>query len=373
MLIEGAPLVVDGDAHVNEALDTVAELLEEPYRSRAPRLLTDTLGLTRILLEGRLYPDPRLRQRHRAGVEGKNLGGSQPGATDPRARIDDLDADEIDVQIVYGSLGLSLSTIRDANFAAAFARALNDYYADFCATTPDRLAPMAALPVQDVPAAVVELRRAVVERGHLGGTVPPNVEGKNLDHPDFAPLFAEAAALDAPISVHWGNGAHLHAAGTERFDTHFMVHALGHPVEQMIALASVLGGGVLDEHPTLRIGFLEAGCGWVPYWVERLDEHYERRGGELPRMAMSPSQYLAQGRCFVTAEPDERLVPQAVEAFGEGAVMFASDYPHTDSTFPYAVKKLRARDDLTPEIKQRLLGANALVYYGSRLRRRLSA
>jgi predicted TIM-barrel fold metal-dependent hydrolase len=220
---------------------------------------------------------------------------------------------------------------------------------------------------------VEELRRAVVERGHVGGTVPPNVEGRNLDHADLAPLFAAAAELDVPISVHWGNGAHLHAAGTERFDTHFMVHALGHPVEQMIALASVLGGGVLDDHPGLRVGFLEAGCGWTPYWVERLDEHYERRGAELPRMTMSPAAYLALGRCFVTAEPDERLVPEAIDAMGEGAVMFASDYPHTDSKFPYAVKTMREREDVSAEMKARLLSANALAYYGSRLRHRLSA
>jgi uncharacterized protein len=365
-------MVIDSDAHINESLDELAERIEEPYRSRAPRLLKDTLGLTRILMEGRLYPDPRLRQRHTAKVQGKDLGGTHRGAADARARLDDLDTDGIDVQVVYGSLGLALSTIRDAEFATAIARALNDYYADFCDTAPKRLAAMAALPAQDVTAAVEELRRAVEEKGHVGGTVPPSIAGRELDDEAVAPLFAEAERLGVPISVHWGNGSHLPAAGTERFDTHFMVHAIGHPFEQMIAMATILCGGVLDEHPALRVGFLEAGCGWVPYWVERLEEHYERRSAEMPRMVRSPREYLRDGRCFVTAEPDELLVPEAIEAIGAECVMYASDYPHTDSKFPYSVKAVRERDDLDDATKERLLGANALRYYGSRLERRIA-
>ena len=77
-------MVIDSDAHINESLDELAERLDAPYRSRAPRLLQDTLGLTRILMEGRLYPDPRLRQRHSRNVQGKDLGGIHRGAADPR-------------------------------------------------------------------------------------------------------------------------------------------------------------------------------------------------------------------------------------------------------------------------------------------------
>jgi predicted TIM-barrel fold metal-dependent hydrolase len=360
-------MIIDSDAHVNEALEQVSEHLDPPYRDRAPRLMKDTLGMTRILMEGRLYPDPRLRQRHTKKVEGKDLGGVQRGASDARARLDDLDTEGIDVQVIYGSLGLALSTIADLDFANALSRALNDYYAEFCSTDPARLRCVAALAVQDVPAAVEELRRAVSERGHLGGTIPPNVNGRDLDHPDLHPLYAEAERLGVPISVHWGNGAHLHAAGTQRFDTHFMVHAVGHPFEQMIAFASVVCGGLLDAFPALRFGFLEAGCGWLPYWLERLEEHYERRSAEMPRMTRSPRGYVALGRCFVTAEPEERLVPVLVDMIGDENILYASDYPHTDSAFPYSVKAVRERDDLDAGTKGRLLGDNAVRYYGPRV------
>ncbi len=365
--------VIDSDAHINESLDALAEFIEQPYRSRAPRVLKDTLGVTRILMEGVLYPDTRLRQSHVRKLAGKDLGGTHKGAADALARLDDLDLEGIDAQVVYGSLGLSVSTVRDADFGAALARAINDYYTEFCSAAPKRLAPMAALPVQDVGAAVDELRRAVTEGGHLGGTVPPNVAGKNLDHPDFEPLFAEAEGLDVPISVHWGNGAYLTAAGTDRFDTYFMVHAVGHPFEQMLAFASIVCGGVLERHPALRVGFLEAGCGWLPYWVERLQEHYERRGAEMTGMTRAPLEYLAEGRCFVTAEPDERLVPVLIEMLGDGMPMYASDYPHTDSAFPHSVKTVRERNDLSDSARARLLGENARRYYGAALESRFGA
>lgn len=356
--------VIDADAHVNEPVDAFEHFLEDPYKARRPILIKDTHGLNRILMEGRLYPDPRLRQAHTERVEGKDLGGAREGAYDSEARLNDLDRDGIDIQVVYGSLGLAISSIEDRDFAVAMARACNDYYAHFCSVNPQRLKCMAALPVQDVDAAVSELRRAVEELGHLGGTVPPNVGGKNLDHHDLSPLYEEAQRLDVPLSVHWGNGSYLTAAGWERFATHFMAHATGHPFEQMIALASVVCGGVLEEFPGLRVGFLEAGCGWLPFWVERLEEHYERRSAEMPRMKKEPLEYISNGSCYFTTEPDERWLPTALQAVGEEAIFYASDYPHTDSKFPESVRTVREREDLGEETKAKLLSSNAARFYG---------
>ena len=359
-----AEVVIDGDAHINEPMEVFEQFLDDDHRDLRPKLITDTRGLTRILMDGKLYPDPRLRQNHTKKVQGTQLGGVQAGARDPIARLDDLDTDGIDVQVMYGSLGLATSTIADADFAVAMARACNSYYASFCAPDPARLKCAATLPVQDMPAAVEEARRAVTELGHVALTMAPTFAGRNLDDPYFHPLFALAEELDVPISVHWGNGSHLPGAGTERFDTHFMVHAVGHPFEQMIAFAAVVCGGVLDEFPRLRVGFLEAGCGWAAYWVERLDEHFERRSREMPKMTKTATEYVAEGNVFFSSEPDERLIPVVMDQLGTDCVFYASDYPHTDSKFPYTVKTIRERDDLPDGAVPKLLGGNAARYYG---------
>jgi len=356
-------MIIDADAHVNEDLDELTEFLDPVFRSRRPVILRDTLGLSRILLEGKLYPEPRLRQQHSEKVEGTSLGGTRAGARDPIARIVDLDLEGFDVQVVYGSLGLGVTSIDDHAYGVAFAQACNDYYARFCSTEPGRLRGMAALPVQDVSAAVEELDRCVTDLGLLGGTVPPNVAGVDLGNDLFEPLWAKAESLDVPISVHWGNGTHMPASGTERFNTHFMVHAVGHPFEQMLAMASLMTNGVFDRYPRLRIGFLEAGCGWAPFWVERLHEHWERRGAEVPRMQYDPLTYFQNGNCYISCEPDETLIPAAAKILGDHSLLFSSDYPHTDSIFPKCVSTVRLRDDLTEGAKELLLGGNASNFY----------
>ena len=356
-------MIVDNDTHINEPMEAFEKFLEEPYRARHPIVIKDTLGLTRIVLEGRLYPEPRLKQAHSKNIEGTRMGGIQPGAADPKARVGDLDLEGIDVQVIFGSLGLALSALPDKDFAVAMTRACNNYYADFCSINRDRLKCMATLPLQDIPAAVEEMKRAIKELGHVGITLPPNVNGKNLDHPDFYPLYETAQQLNIPIGVHWGNGAYLEAAGVERFNTHFMTHMFGHPFEQMIALTSIICGGVIEQFPRLRFAFLEAGCGWLPYWMQRLHEHYERRTGEVPLMKREPVEYLLNGNCFITTEPDEVMLPAVIEEFGHDIVMFGSDYPHTDSKFPNTVKYVKERSDLTDQAKEKIL-SNGIKFLG---------
>jgi predicted TIM-barrel fold metal-dependent hydrolase len=366
-------MIVDSDTHINEPMEAFERFLEEPYNSRRPLLIKDTFGLTRLVLEGRLYPDPRLKQAHSKKIEGTKMGGIQAGATDPVARLGDLDLEGIDLQLIYGSLGLALSALKDKDFAAAMSRACNNYYAEFASVNPQRLRCMATLPLQDVRASIEELRRARNELGLTGVTLPPNVNGKNLDHPDFYPLYEEIQALDLPIAIHWGNGAYLNAAGIERFDTHFMTHAIGHTFEQMLAVACIICGGITELFPKLRFAFLEAGCGWLPYWIERLHEHYDRRTGEVPLMKKDPYEYIAQGNCFFATEPDEKMLPAVLNVIGDDIILFGSDYPHTDSKFPNSVRWVRERADISDDSKQKILTRNGARFVGLQADRASSA
>ena len=92
------------------------------------------------------------------------------------------------------------------------------------------------------------------------------------------------------------------ATGTERVDKFFYSHLFGHPFEQMIALSVIIGEGVLDRFPKLRFVFLESGCGWLPYWFERMDEHYEVLGVQLPALKTEPSKLLERGQLYFSCE-----------------------------------------------------------------------
>lgn len=393
-------IVIDSDTHVFEPLEQFDRYLPQAYKHRVPRVFRDQWGITRVLMEGRLYPDPsitvyeaheKLRRENGSGghrhdahsgpevgflshvheshgegkglIEGVAMAMGRPGVIDPNARVGDLAAEGIDMQVILGSLSFAACTLRDLGFARAFCRGCNDYLAEFCSSHADKFKAVAVVPLQDVPSATAEMRRAVKDLGMVGVSVPPSLPGENLDHPDLYPFYAEAQALNLAIGVHWGNGTYLPGAGTERFQRHFYNHVIGHPFEQMLALTSLVCGGILELYPELRFGFLESGCGWAAYWMWRLDEEYRVRSLEVPLMKDKPSAYLKRGNCYFGCSPDEFLIPAVVDAVGPDALIFSSDYPHTDGSFPNSVRSLRERGDLPEDVKKKILGENAARFF----------
>ena len=187
----------------------------------------------------------------------------------------------------------------------------------------------------------------------------------NLDDPGFRPLWEAAVRLDLPICIHAACGRPPYALGTgESSGNLFMMHATAHPFEQMRAVAAVLGGGVFDMFPLLKIAFLEAGVGWVPWWLDRLTEHAEGLPEHVPLMKRRPIDYVIEGQAYFACEPDEPMLEAAIEQLGNGAILFPSDYPHWDCGFPNSVNKLMGRLLLSEESKEHILSENPATFYG---------
>jgi predicted TIM-barrel fold metal-dependent hydrolase len=139
------------------------------------------------------------------------------------------------------------------------------------------------------------------------------------------------------------------------------------------ATVSLVGGGIADLFPNLRFGLLETGCGWLPYWIERMDEMHER-GEKDPRMydgilnrkrprnRTKPSELFAQGRMVVSCEPGEIMLPAVIAACGDQCIMYASDYPHGDSKWPETVSRIRSAG-FSEITEKRILGENAARLY----------
>jgi predicted TIM-barrel fold metal-dependent hydrolase len=132
----------------------------------------------------------------------------------------------------------------------------------------------------------------------------------------------------------------------------------------MIAVSCFTVGGILHRFPKLKVAFLEAGVGWLPFWLERLDEHWELTPEQAPGIDRQPSDYFLSGRCFIGCDPDEKGVAHVVDTLGEGVVVYASDYCHWDCKFPDTVKIIEARTDLSETAKQRILDDNGRRLYG---------
>lgn len=133
----------------------------------------------------------------------------------------------------------------------------------------------------------------------------------------------------------------------------------------MKQFVSIILSGVPEKFPELKLAFLEAGCGWAVYLLDRMDERWHLRGREdAPLLAKSPSEYLASGNIFISCEADERMLPETLRVLGEDVVVFASDFPHWDAEFPENIRRLLAREDLTPAQREKVAGLNAQRLYG---------
>jgi predicted TIM-barrel fold metal-dependent hydrolase len=285
------------------------------------------------------------------------------GMSDPAARLEDMDLEGIDTTVMFPPGSGEEWALGDATFSAALCRTLNDARAEYAAFAPERLKLVAKLPMMEPSAAAEELERCVAQHGYVGMVTAQHILDRNLDDPWFDVVWEVAQRLDVAVCVHGGGQAPGQVpVAIDRFETRLEKHAITHPFGAMLALTSFTVGGVMARFPRLRIALLEAGAGWLPFWLERLDEHWELMPEQAPQIDAPPSSYFL-GRGYVSCEPEERSVPVVSSALGDEIICYASDYCHWDCAFPNSVKILAERDDITDGQKRRIFAENAAKLY----------
>jgi hypothetical protein len=354
------PQIIDADAHVVEGASFAQQAL-----ARWPELVKYQVGKDGkggFTMEGRRYPEP---EGPGAGCPPQH-GLTRAEGADPytlEGTLRDADREGIDRMVLYPSMGLAAPTLRDLRFGAEFSALYNAFIADWCKRSGGRLFGVAVVPIEDVQTSIRMLSEAK-QQGLVCTLVPPVLRERNLDHPDLEPFWAAAADLDMPLGVHGAPGIHLPQIGVDRFTNYIQVHCVSFPFDQMTAMTSLISGGVFDRHPHLRVGFLEAGVSWVPYFIDRLHEHWEKRGDWIPNgWQRDPRETIARGQIYVSCEPDETVLPAVLDALGSDFVMYASDYPHWDGEFPNSTRALRTRTDISEVSRRKLLGENARRFY----------
>jgi predicted TIM-barrel fold metal-dependent hydrolase len=217
----------------------------------------------------------------------------------------------------------------------------NDWVRDFATRGAPILNAVGAFSMQETDLAVSTVSYCGAE-GFVGMVTRPNpMRGRRWDHPDYFPVYEALCKYRLPLILHEGTGAHLPTLGLDRATTYLEGHAMSHPFEAMSAVLQFTVGGIFHRFPELRVGFFESGAGWLPYWLDRLDDHaLGIFGAREYRLPNRPSFYFKR-QGFVTMDPSEEL--HGIEEAGLAAnVLFASDYPHGDSIYPYSVRTARA-------------------------------
>jgi predicted TIM-barrel fold metal-dependent hydrolase len=349
---------IDADAHVVEA-----ELVQECLK-RWPESFTLRQGASfpELLTEGRRYPEP---EGPGAGCPPEH-GLSKADGINPFSAdgvLADAARDGIDQMVFFPSFGLRAPSIETRKTAIEFAQVYNAWIADWCSRGKGRFHGIAVTPLEYVDDAITVMRDAK-KLGLVGTMIPPALKQRNLDHADLEPFYAAAEEIDMPLGVHGAPGIHLPKIGIDRFDNYIQVHCVSFPFDQMTAMTAMISGGVFDRHPKLRCAYLEAGVGWVPYFIERMHEHYEKRGDWIPNgWRRDPEHYIEAGNVWVSCESEEKILPAVADILGPDFIMYASDYPHWDGAWPESTKPLRERSDLSETVRAKVAGGNARRFY----------
>jgi predicted TIM-barrel fold metal-dependent hydrolase len=453
-MYQGLP-VIDADAHKLENPLVLRDYIEPEYRDRIG-LVSDSLGDLRARIIDfnpatgkndftRMFPQP----------QGMGKGGFRTlhpdttlGATFNRVRIEHMDQEGVDVHVIFGTLNLVFSSILDKDMAIALCRAYNNYIADDCRGYNNRLKPIGVLPLQDVDAAVAEMHRCVKELGMISVAVAPNMpiphpkapqafpeirSCKTISHPDFRPILQAAVDLDIGLGIHGGPGSYMVGGISDYTETFVLTHIFVQRNQQQLALARMIFDGAFEQFPTLRVGFLEGGCGWLPDLAHACHEHWEKRirdfdpkhpyrpslmevtklmiqerGGSNNVNIISkaknlfdllwnaqhdpekiddaslyehydlrhrdPMEYFERGQIFTSFESDDpgpAYLPVAMGEIGKRLTCFSGDYGHWDGVLHNCVKDAAEVADYDREHLGLLLAGNALELYGDRLRESL--
>jgi predicted TIM-barrel fold metal-dependent hydrolase len=354
--------IIDADSHVIEPPAMWGQYLEPKFREFAPSADMKIKGEP---ISQKISPQVQ--------AEGnKQMMQAHPHAYlnryNPESHVQAMVQMGIDVAFIYPNYGLWLFAIDSlpAEVMGAFVRAYNTWlYEEFCSYDPARLKGVGAVNQHDPEDMVKELHRSA-NLGWKAVFLRPNpVKGRILSDPAYEPFWAACEDLDMAVGIHEGHWSRLPTTGADRFNTRFALHACSHPMEQMMALLALIEGGVLERHPQLRIGFLESGCGWLPYWLWRLDEEYQVTPWEVKdRVRLMPSEYFRR-QCFIAVDPSEPYLSQLIDYIGSDNIIFGSDYPHMDHKPDIVSQIVQLEKDLAKETVEKILAYNPTRFYGS--------
>jgi len=337
--------------------DVWSSRLPAAWRDRGPRVEETEDGPWWICEGRRISPSGRKEK----GYLSANDHGFRPGQ--PATRLEDMDRDGVRAQVVYGPTCTQLR-IADAGLYEQVARVYNDWAAEFQREDPDRLILLADLPSHDPEAARRELERAA-SLGHRGAIVSSTVgRGKPLFDEVWDGFWDTAQEVGIPIHVHLAGG--LHSLEMKLGSWRMPAAVAVVPMQLDETLAGLIFSGALEKRPNVRFVMGEAGLGWIPYVLERLDHELDKYGSKITdhKIAMRPSEIFAR-QVFVTYE-DEALGVELIPRIGVDNVMWASDYPHGDSTWPHS-RKAVAESPLAqhgPEVLRKVTCDNVARVYG---------
>ena len=367
--------IISSDSHVIEPSDLWTSRIDPKFKGREPHVVRLEDGDERWFCDG-MMGSGAAAAGSQAGVrfeepENLSIKGTfdevRPGGYIPEEHVKDLDIDGLDVSIVYPTEGNALfSSVSDSELLSATFRAYNDWLAEFCAPFPDRIKGIAMVNVDDVQDGISELERGA-KMGLAGAMItlyPP--EDKAYDSPIYEPFWAAAQDLDMPLSLHITTNRP--GPGQQFMDFNSVKPSFICNVDHWVrvSLADMIYSGVFERYPKLMVGSLEQELSWIPHFLDRLDFNYTQRaqGDTSYRFKGDalPSDFF-HSNVFLSFQEDALGIRDR-HIIGVDQLMWGSDYPHSESTFPRSKEILEEiLVGCTEEEKAKIVGGNVARLY----------
>jgi uncharacterized protein len=381
---------VDSDAHVLEPPDLWENYMEPRYKDRLPRAFAQWDQTEKVPGESVCFhQEAHVNGYHMPAFDtGSDFGVfPAPGVssvyeeyTRRGFRQDTyqlvLDRSGIDYMVLYPTAGLTINAANDLDpeLAAAHCHAYNSWLSDFLADGDGRLVGVGTVDLRDPSRASIEANRCVHELGFKGIQINPEPvkDCPAIWDPVYDPLWATIADLDVALGIHLAPITPLNAARYYFGPWAIGVGSSAFIIGNMMASVALIMGGVLERHPTLRVVHLETGCGWVPFWLERMesgilgsqkDAGDAQRFGKAP-LGMRPKDYFLR-QCYVSADPDDAWIPQFLALLGDENLVTATDFGHPEGKgYIHAIEDTVSLEGVSEDSKRKIMWDNAVKLYG---------
>ena len=333
------PGIISADGHVCEAANTYTDYIDPKFRDRAPHIATLDDGTEAFVVPGMRKPVP-LGFVDGAGFNAKErlarakkmkYSDVRTAAYVARDRLAYMDQDGLAAELIYASVGMGICMHRDVEYKDACMQAYNRWLAEMCSEAPERVFGLAQTAVVDVDSAILDFQRAK-EMGFVGMMMPGDPVHEDFDHPDYDALWECAADLEMPIAFH------ILTSRAGSIDAKPRGHSYNNFLGIIRAVQDVVGmmvlGGVFERQPGLKMVVAESDVGWLPHYMYRMDHaaKINTMDGIIKGLSKLPSEYI-RSNVWATFQDDLTAYHQG-DLFDFQHLLWASDFPHTDSTWP---------------------------------------
>ena len=357
--------IISADSHITEAPDTYTAHIDRAWRDRAPRIVAlegqgDVFqidGMKRPIQLGLVAAaGKRPEEISMSGVKFEDL---HRGGWDPDARMADQDRDGVAAEIIYPTVGMLLCNHPDYDYKTACFAAYNRWIAGFCARHPARLLGCGQSAGR-TPADMIRDFKTIKALGLRGVMMPGNPALEDYDSPIYDPVWEAAIELDLPLSFHILTTREAAPTRGPRINTFLSIIRGNQDI-----IGTLIFGGVFQRHAKLKVVCVEADAGWVPHYLYRMDHAYKRHRNWLaPGVTLEklPSEYFSEH--IYTTFQDDWVAFRSADQMNWRRLMWANDFPHSDSTWPWSQQMLAEQCRTLTEVqREAILSGNVADLY----------